>query len=193
MFVTCQFALSWAVGRTSPARYCTLHELSHDCIAVKVRREGDFSSLAVEKDAMEEKLKAFAEHVQGGGVGAWFPEGMRNRGDPLVLQEFRAGAFSVAVQTDVDVWCLAMLGTNVCWPVESLVGGIPARIGIRMWKLGSSHALLAAESLPDCDTRTKAIRLAGLVKASIQEGLEDLAAKGFSDQRNARNEEAKSK
>jgi len=154
---------------------------------------GDFSSLAVEKDAMEEKLKAFAEHVQGGGVGAWFPEGMRNRGDPLVLQEFRAGAFSVAVQTDVDVWCLAMLGTNVCWPVESLVGGIPARIGIRMWKLGSSHALLAAESLPDCDTRTKAIRLAGLVKASIQEGLEDLAAKGFSDQRNARNEEAKSK
>lgn len=100
---------------------------------------GDFSSLAVEKDAIEEKLKAFAEHVQGGGVGAWFPEGMRNRGDPLVLQEFRAGAFSVAVQTDVDIWCLAMLGTNVCWPVESLVGGIPARIGIRMWKLGSQN------------------------------------------------------
>ena len=90
MFVTCQFALSWAVGRTSHARYCTLHELSHDCIAVKVRREGDFSSLAVEKDAMEEKclsgkhstaciayrccgvvrLKAFAEHVQGGGASA---------------------------------------------------------------------------------------------------------------------------
>lgn len=154
---------------------------------------GDFSSLAVEKDAIEEKLKAFAEHVQGGGVGAWFPEGMRNRGDPLVLQEFRAGAFSVAVQTDVDIWCLAMLGTNVCWPVESLVGGIPARIGIRMWKLGSSHALLSAESLPDSDTRTKAIRLAALVKASMQEGLEDLAAKGFSGQRNARNEEAKSK
>ncbi|CAE7789914.1 unnamed protein product, partial [Symbiodinium necroappetens] len=93
----------------------------------------------------------------------------------------------------VDIWCLAMLGTNVCWPVESLVGGIPARIGIRMWKLGSSHALLSAESLPDSDTRTKAIRLAALVKASMQEGLEDLAAKGFSGQRNARNEEAKSK
>ncbi|CAE7560337.1 LPAT1 [Symbiodinium natans] len=143
----------------------------------------DVSSMAVEKEAMEEQLQAFAEHIKQGGVGAWFPEGLRNRGDPLILQDFRAGAFVTAVQTDVDVWCLASVGTNVCWPVKSLVGGLPARIGVRMWHMGSSHELLAAESLPmDCGVRAKAIRLAELAKASMQAGIDDLAARGFSGQ-----------
>ena len=70
-------------------KYGASYELLGDCIVLIVRHEGDFSSLAVEKDAMEEKcpsgkhstvciayrccvvrLKAFAEHVQGGGASA---------------------------------------------------------------------------------------------------------------------------
>mmetsp|Transcript_56762 Transcript_56762/g.132713 ORF Transcript_56762/g.132713 Transcript_56762/m.132713 type:complete len:302 (-) Transcript_56762:173-1078(-) len=145
----------------------------------------DVSSMAVEKDLMEERLKAFADHVKSGGVGAWFPEGLRNRGDPFVLQEFRAGAFAIAVDTDVEIWCIANAGTSACWPVKSLVGGLPSDIRVKVWCLGSSHALLAADALPaDCDNRTKAIRLAALAKASMQDALTELAGRDVSVHRN---------
>ncbi|CAE7203285.1 egl-4 [Symbiodinium sp. CCMP2592] len=187
---------------------------------------------------MEEKLKAFAEHVQGGGASA---SGVCSI--PLVrssvpvlflllcrqmwgawLEHLVASCeFWFTTSTfEVDVWCLAMLGTNalqtqpiasrclntakhatwsfeVCWPVESLVGGIPARIGIRagcsegqatlkpslrvseMWKLGSSHALLAAErgmlgysiDLVNRAASANMLRV-DMGICPVQEGLEDL-------------------
>ncbi|CAK9087310.1 cGMP-dependent protein kinase 2 (cGK 2) (cGK2) (cGMP-dependent protein kinase II) (cGKII) [Durusdinium trenchii] len=112
-------------------------------------------------------------------VGAWFPEGLMNRGDPEILQEFRAGAFAVPVKTDVEIWCIAAVGCNVCWPVKAAVGGLPARIGLKVFRLtDSSHKLI--EDLKDCDERAKALHIAGLAKSAVQEGVNELVAKGFS-------------
>ncbi|CAK9065264.1 unnamed protein product [Durusdinium trenchii] len=140
---------------------------------------GETSNMTVEKNLMEERLNAFNDHVRSGGVGAWFPEGLMNRGDPEILQEFRAGAFAVPVKTDVEIWCIAAVGCNVCWPVKAAVGGLPARIGLKVFRLtDSSHKLI--EDLKDCDERAKALHIAGLAKSAVQEGVNELVAKGFS-------------
>lgn len=136
---------------------------------------GEHSNMAVDKNLMDERLKSFNDHVTCGGVGAWFPEGLRNRGDPTVLQEFRAGAFSVPVRTDVEIWCCAAVGCNVSWPVKATVGGLPADIRVKVFRLAaSSHALLTDV---EGDERAKAIHLASLAKAAVQEGINELVAK----------------
>ncbi|CAJ1457362.1 unnamed protein product [Effrenium voratum] len=142
---------------------------------------GDFGNMAVEKELMDVRLQAFCDHVKSGGVGAWFPEGLRNRGNPEVLQEFRAGAFAVPAQADVEIWCCAAVGCNVSWPLKALMGGCPARIGLKVFRLtDSSHAWLASQNLNSADERTKAVRLAGLAKDAMQEAIHELVAKGFS-------------
>lgn len=139
---------------------------------------GEYSNMAVDKGLMDERLKAFNDHVKCGGVGAWFPEGLRNRGDAAILQEFRAGAFSVPVNTDVEIWCFAAVGCNVCWPVKSMLGGLPAQIRVKAFRLTrSSHSLVADV---EGDERAKALHMASVVKKAVQDGINELVAKDSS-------------
>eukprot|EP00438_Fugacium_kawagutii_P012959 Skav229729 [mRNA] locus=scaffold1287:41719:42624:+ [translate_table: standard] len=135
---------------------------------------GDPTDLTVDKNLMHERLRAFNDHIKSGGVGAWFPEGMVNLGDPTKLQEFRAGAFSILVDCDVEIWCCATVGCSACWPFKTLVGGLPAHIRAKAFRLtASSHALL---SDVEGDQRAKAIYLAGLTRKIIQDSVTDLLA-----------------
>mmetsp|Transcript_25671 Transcript_25671/g.59732 ORF Transcript_25671/g.59732 Transcript_25671/m.59732 type:complete len:307 (-) Transcript_25671:89-1009(-) len=142
----------------------------------------DFHNLEVEKEQMDESICVLEGHLRRGGVGIWFPEGVMNRGDPHVLQKFRAGAFAIPARLDVQIWCGALVGTNLCWPVKTHVGGFPARIGLKVVRLTeSSRALLDESGLPEgCTEREKAVYLAGRAQQAVQAELDVLVARGFS-------------
>lgn len=149
-------------------------------VPFKAKSGDDISNMAVDKEVMDERLSEFQKHVAQGGIGAWFPEGYRNRDDPHVLQAFRAGAFRIGVSLDCEVWCMAIVGATVCWPAKATVGGFPARIGVKCFKLAdSSHALLAKHPTAITD-REKSIALAELTKKSMQAAIDGLVCQGFS-------------
>lgn len=136
----------------------------------------DLNDLRVDSDGMEQSMAFLEEHVQRGGVAAWFPEANRNRGSPRQLQQFRAGAFKIPVKYDVEVWCVAMVGQETCWPVSSMLGGKPAHIRAKIVRLAeSSHEMLAAGGHSDTlDERAKALFLAGRVRSMAQQMVEEL-------------------
>lgn len=139
-------------------------------------------NLEVDCDLMDDRLRAFADHVQSGGVGSWFPEGLRNRGDPHQLQMFRAGSFVIPARLDVEIWCIALVGTNLTWPTSTLLGGRPSRVGAKCFRLAeSSRALLAGAPLPEpAAERERAVFLAERCKEAVQAELDALVARGFS-------------
>mmetsp|Transcript_7858 Transcript_7858/g.17268 ORF Transcript_7858/g.17268 Transcript_7858/m.17268 type:complete len:396 (+) Transcript_7858:76-1263(+) len=142
----------------------------------------DVEKFDVDKVEVEKRVQAMDEHIRNGGYGGWFPEGRVNPGDPMEIQTFRAGGFTVAVKNDVEVWCLAQLGNAVTWPRKAPVGGRPARIGYKIFRVcESSHAFCANAPVTDEQGAEKAkqMYLANHCKDKVQEAVKELAEAGF--------------
>lgn len=97
-------------------------------------------------------------------------------GDNLHPATFRAGGFALAVEVDVEIWCVATVGNNVCWPRRAAAGGAPSRIGVKLFKLcESSHKFAASAG----DERARAILLADSAHDRIKEAIDELVAAGY--------------
>ena len=83
-------------------------------------------------------------HVASNGCLCLFPEGKINR-NPAVLCPFRRGTFGVVEEMGMAVVTLTTVGCNDSWPRESPVGGLPARVLMRLTEVaGVGHGLTAA-------------------------------------------------
>merc|ERR1711933_182265 len=77
------------------------HLLKIPCLRTIIRAAGhvvvpykggaDASGFELDKELMATRQLELQDHVKGGGVGGWFPEGRLNPGDVTVVGQFRAG------------------------------------------------------------------------------------------------------
>jgi len=140
----------------------------------------DSNKFELDAEKMAERMKQLKEHVQTGNFAAWFPEGRMNRNDPKRLEVFRAGGFTIPVQLDVEVWGIAFVGNAVSWPSDALVGGKPARIGIKMIQIcTSSKECIDESSAAEHDERQRCIYLANLCQDKLQEALDEFLGEGY--------------
>lgn len=157
-------------------------------IVVPFKAGVDANSFELDKELMVKRQQELEEHVRGGGVAGWFPEGRLNPGDTTVVGLFRAGGFALATHQDVEVWCVACLGNGVCWPAKAGVGGHPARIGIRLIKLCDSTWDMVSTSRggPGLQDEAAATRfLANAAQARVQKTIDDLVSEGYVGQAEA--------
>jgi len=96
------------------------------------------TNMSVDKNVLEERMKVFSKHIEGGGTGSWYPEGRLNREDHQKVGMFRAGGFAIAEEADVEMWGLAFVGVNTCWPSRSSMGGRPCHIKMRLFLICES-------------------------------------------------------
>jgi len=145
----------------------------------------DVEKFDVDKAEVEKRMKAMDAHIKAGGYGGWFPEGRVNPGDPHEVQTFRAGGFKVAVANDVEVWCLAQVGNSATWPKKSAIGGRPARIGYKIFRVCESTKEFCANAAFDnsdaeAAEKVKCMFLANSCKDKVQAAVTDLVKAGFS-------------
>jgi 1-acyl-sn-glycerol-3-phosphate acyltransferase len=101
------------------------------------------TNMSVDKNVLEERMQVFSKHIEGGGTGSWYPEGRLNREDHKKVGMFRAGGFAIAEEADVQLWGMAFVGVNSCWPSRASVGGRPSHIKMRLFLIcESTHAHL---------------------------------------------------
>ncbi|CAN0505833.1 unnamed protein product [Ectocarpus sp. 12 AP-2014] len=107
-------------------------------------RSKDEDSFAVDKPEQAKIMEKVKAHVESDGCLCLFPEGKINR-NPAVLCPFRRGTFGVAEEMNMAVVSLTTVGCDESWPKESPVGGLPARIVIRLTEIAEAgHGLTAA-------------------------------------------------
>mmetsp|Transcript_43900 Transcript_43900/g.80222 ORF Transcript_43900/g.80222 Transcript_43900/m.80222 type:complete len:405 (-) Transcript_43900:103-1317(-) len=145
----------------------------------------DVEKFDVDKVEVEKRVQAMDAHIKAGGYGGWFPEGRVNPGDPHEVQTFRAGGFKVAVANDVEVWCLAQVGNSATWPKKSAIGGRPARIGYKIFRVCTSTKEFCANAAFDNNDaeaaeKVKCMFLANSCKDKVQAAVTDLVKAGFS-------------
>eukprot|EP00903_Cladosiphon_okamuranus_P009525 g9074.t1 len=115
--------------------------VGHFPVLFQSRDEHCFTVDKPEQAKIMEKVKT---HVKSNGCLCLFPEGKINR-NPAVLCPFRRGSFGVVQEMDMAVVTLTTVGCNDSWPIESAVGGRPARILMRLTEVaGRGHGLTAA-------------------------------------------------
>jgi len=134
-------------------------------------------AMETDKELMVKRMQVLEDHVAEGGMVAWFPEGLLNKGDPQHLNMFRAGGFVIPVNLDVEVWCFASVGVQECWPVKAALGGRPANIMCRLSQLcESSHACLATASSFNtmADQHARCVYLANLAHDRTQEMINEM-------------------
>lgn len=147
-----------------------------------VRNKECEAEMCTRGEQIRQRMELYKHHVQRGGHASWFPEGRLNRGDPTKLELFRAGGFSVATELDVEVWCVAIVGASLCWPPTARIGGRPAKIHVRQFRLcASSHDFLraagvSAEQAGDDGTNAK-IYLAKTAQDAIQAAVDEMVSK----------------
>lgn len=144
-------------------------------LVVPFKASGSADSMELDKDLMALHQQELEDHVRAGGIGAWFPEGRMNPGEGREVLGFRAGGFVLAARVDAEVWCVASVGNNDCWPRTGAAGGYPARIGVRFVKLcDSTRSLLVDCGYGSCDEREQSIFLANSAHSKVQESVSDL-------------------
>jgi len=148
--------------------------MGHLVVPFKSAAAGKFE---VDKDLMAQRQAVLEAHVKEGGIAGWYPEGTMNSGEkPLEVAQFRAGGFSLAVNVDVPIWCVAFVGNDRCWPKSAAVGGRPSRISMKMFKLCDHSRDLAAKG--GSSPRDQQVYLANFAHQKIQEAVHEQSAKG---------------
>jgi len=151
-------------------------------LAVPFKSKGAEGGHEVDKEKMAELQKQLEDHVSEGGIAAWFPEGTMNREDTTKLMTFRAGGFTLAVDIDVEIWCVAMQGPSVSWPANKSVGGRPANIGAQIFRLcDSSHALLRERGIDPNNQREASLFLGNYSHDQMQKRVDELVAQGYGE------------
>jgi len=149
-------------------------------LAVPFKQCSTSGTFELDKELMAVRQHELEEHLSAGNVAAWFPEGTMNRDNIQDIKTFRAGGFTLAVNVDVEIWCVALQGQSICWPAKSPTGGKPCRIGARISRLcESSHSLLKAQGKDLADHHAAAICLANSAHDQVQDDVNHLVAHGF--------------
>lgn len=132
------------------------------------QRKGSLADFSTDKAAMARVIDAFANHVKSGNIGAWFPEGRLNPDPEAGLQTFRKGGFTLVTHVDCEIWCLAAKNNHKCWPRKGSVGGYPADIYVKCFKV--------CDSSFDClkDEQDKALAMANMCQERMQHELNRL-------------------
>lgn len=153
-------------------------------LAVPYKQKASEGSFELDKELMAVRQQELQDHVAAGNIAAWFPEGTMNRDNIQDIKTFRAGGFTLTVNVDVQIWCVAEVGQSICWPARSSAGGAPCKIGVRIFKLcESSKGLLAAQTGDFKDPHDAAVFLANLAHEQIQERVNQLVADGYGEKR----------
>lgn len=148
-------------------------------LAVPFKAKSAEGTFELDKDLMAVRQKELEEHVAAGGIAGWYPEGTINRDDTREVKTFRAGGFALAAHLDVEIWCVAFQGNAICWPGSASLGGRPARIGAKIFKLcDSSHSFIAAGNVNPSDEREASIRLANCAHDQTQSHVSQLVEIG---------------
>lgn len=148
--------------------------------AVPFKSGGPSGTFEVDKELMAVRQKELQDHVAAGGLAGWFPEGTINKGDIREVKTFRAGGFTLAVHVDVEIWCVAFQGNTACWPATAAVGGRPAKIGVKIFKLcDSSHSLILNSNIDLSDDRAASLQLANCAHGKVQLLVDQLAKEGY--------------
>jgi len=145
--------------------------------SVPFKATGADGTFELDKELMAQRQKEMELHVASGGIAGWFPEGTMNRGDVREVSTFRAGGFSLAVRLDLEVWCVAFHGNTTCWPRTAAVGGRPARIGVKIFRLcDSTHAFVKDAKVDLSDERAASIYLANAAHDQVQAAVKQLSS-----------------
>jgi len=152
-------------------------------IEVPFEKDGANGGFQVNKELMDARMLVLEQHLQQGGNTSWYPEGTINK-NPRTLQKFRAGGFVLPLKVDTEIWCMAFVGNQESWPRGSILGGAPARIGVKVWRVcESSYEFQAAHNdllETECtDDKGKAISWARLLEREFQKAVDELVAQGF--------------
>eukprot|EP00928_Gymnodinium_smaydae_P036178 TRINITY_DN2531_c0_g1_i1.p1 TRINITY_DN2531_c0_g1~~TRINITY_DN2531_c0_g1_i1.p1 ORF type:complete len:368 (-),score=53.20 TRINITY_DN2531_c0_g1_i1:217-1320(-) len=146
---------------------------------------GDSNDMSVEPAVMNKTLSTLAEHLGNGGAAVWYPEGRTNKTDSHKIQQFRAGAFKMLLNTDCAVWCIVMLNNDVCWPVPAFLGGRPCVLRCRIFKLCDSSTAYVKDTFANTREGYSAATLhadfANHTHAKFQEELDKLIARDKED------------
>lgn len=139
--------------------------------------EGGFE---LDAELMAMRQQELEEHVAGGGLGGWYPEGRMNPGDTREVGMFRAGGFTLPARVDSTIWCVAFRGNDVCWPRTASVGGRPARIGIKIFKLcESTHEFVRNGIGSSADEKAASRYMANQAHDKVQAAINELDAAGY--------------
>merc|ERR1712187_801475 len=144
------------------------------------------TNFEVDKDKLKEVMEAYEDHLKSGGCCCWFPEGQVNKGDCSKLQTYRAGGVGIAVRSDVEIWCMTFIGNAVCWPNGAPIGGNPAKIGGRCFRLCESSTQYLSHPDAGDDERAKSLYLANTAQKQMQDIVDEFVAKGFTAGSNER-------
>jgi len=154
--------------------------MGHLDVPFKVAADSD--KFEIDKEEMAKRQALLEEHVVDGGCVAWYPEGRQNRGDPHIVETFRAGGFDVAVKNDVEMWCFVCVGNTVCWPRTAAVGGRSASIGVKLFQFCESTKDYIEAGVPAAERGGKqaCIYLANSSQQAVQKAVNELLAEGYS-------------
>merc|ERR1712039_296116 len=122
--------------------------------------------------------RTMEDHVAAGNLGAWYPEGKLNTGNPCQLQTFRAGGFTLPAKIDCEIWCIAHVGNATCWHPKASVGGQPCHIKVKYFRLCESSFALA-DSMPkiassDDPVRARSLYIAKCAQEAMQSVIDAL-------------------
>jgi len=148
-------------------------------IEVPFKATGQDGSSELDKEQMAINQQKMEDHVRSNGIAGWFPEGRTNAGDTRQVDVFRAGGFSIPANNDVEIWCFAFQGNDVCWPRSAPAGGRPSRIMGKIFQFcESSKSFVTANCQSNEDDGGQAIRvlLANSTRDSIQAAVDEINA-----------------
>lgn len=140
---------------------------------------GDSKTFEVDKDKLAKIMEEYEAHLKSGGFCAWYPEGQVNRAECSKLQQFRAGGYGIAVRNDIELWCATFCGNAVTWPYYEQMGGHPAKIGVKVWRLCESTKEWLAKNAPGKTGRDAEIFFADHTQTLIQAELDKLLERGY--------------
>jgi len=95
--------------------------------ASKGLTDGDSNDFGVDREKQQAEADKIKAHVESGNALGFCPEGTLSKNPPQ-LQLFRKGSFSWAVEHQMQVWGLTMLGNYECWPKKCSIGGYPCTV-----------------------------------------------------------------
>jgi len=124
-------------------------------------KANDFGTDKAAMSAMTQRLTKWLN--EGGGVAVW-PEGQVSK-NPTKLQSFRRGCFKYHLQYKMPLWGLICTGVHHTWPRGVQIGGRPAKIMTKFFKV---------EEKPD---QTDAAVVSTEVQSLMQRELDQLLKK----------------
>lgn len=105
---------------------------------------GPFGAMHRVLDVLHPNSWQVRAHVEANGSLCVFPEGKINR-NPAILCPFRRGLFTIVEEMNMAVVTMTSVGNNETWPRHNQVGGLPARVTMKLTEVaGAGHSLTSA-------------------------------------------------